>query len=270
MLLQPGGIDVWYVDESSDDRYVAVSAISVPFLRCGEDGQWRVVWGDEFKKVQAFRLSLRAKHGVPVRKELHALNLASGRGSYRGKGRPRFGKRAGAAVYLWALQNFDFLQFASIISVVAQRGKTLYGYGKLEGVMYALFQRMQRQSEVTRRAGFTFFDEGHAEFRKLYRRARIHLPTGSSQGGWPGGQLTMNKPMVNFVKDGNTQDSSHSLYVQIVDLIAYAALLRIRRRYGGLTPWQIRFGLDDAYDAIPIQVCNLNAARGEPRGVKFL
>jgi hypothetical protein len=269
MLLPYGGIDVWYVDESSDNRYVAACAVSVPFLRRDTNGLWHVVWGDEFKKVQAFRLNLRAQHGVPARKELHALNLASGRGSYRGKGKPRFGKRAGASVYLWTLQNLNFLQPTSIISVVAQRGKKLYGYGELEAVMYALFQRMQRQSDTTGRVGFTFFDQGHAEFRTLYRRARVHLPTGSALGGWASG-LSKNIPMSSFVKDGNEQDSRHSLYVQIADLVTYAALLRIRKRYGGLTPWQTRFGLGDAYDAIPVQVCNLRAAPAEPRGVKFL
>ena len=33
MLLQPNGIDVWYVDESSDPKFVAVSAFSIPLLR---------------------------------------------------------------------------------------------------------------------------------------------------------------------------------------------------------------------------------------------
>jgi hypothetical protein len=106
--LRANGIDVWYVDESSDAKHFAVSAFSVPFLRPRDTtassvtAEWDLVWDLEFKKVQAFRKLMRQRHTIPVRKELHAVDLVSGRGNYR-QGKHRFGKKAAAGVYRWLL-----------------------------------------------------------------------------------------------------------------------------------------------------------------------
>jgi hypothetical protein len=69
-----------------------------------------------------------------------------------------------------------------------------------------------------------------------------------------------------FVKDGNFKQSEHSLYIQVADMIAYAALLRVRADRGGLTPWQQQLGLGDAYGRIPRRVMNTNAHRRCPHG----
>jgi len=71
----------------------------------------------------------------------------------------------------------------------------------LEVLLYALLQRMRTACNRSRRNGIVFFDEGHGEYRKLYRRARVFLPTGSMFGGWRGGAQTQNMPLDNFTKD---------------------------------------------------------------------
>jgi hypothetical protein len=135
--------------------------------------------------------------------------------------------------------------------------------------MYALFQRMQKASKANGRSGITFFDEGHGEYRKLYRKARVYLPTGSMMGSW-GSSLSKNIPMDAFFKDANMKQSKHSLFIQFADLVVYAALMKIRARHGGLTPWQVQHGLANAYDSIPVAALNRHASRTDPQGIVWL
>jgi hypothetical protein len=54
MLLRPGGLDIFYIDESHDSKLYAVTAIAVPFLR-NVDGSWRIVWPDQLLAAQTWR-----------------------------------------------------------------------------------------------------------------------------------------------------------------------------------------------------------------------
>ncbi len=265
MDLLSGGIDCWYVDESSDAKHFAIVAMSVPLLRPSNGGGWAIAWDDEFKKAKAYRKELRKVHAIPATKELHSVDLVSGRGNYR-QGKHRFGKTAASYVYKWMLQKLDFLQDASVITVVGHSSSKLYGYTKLEAALYALLQRMQRASLANKRNGIVFFDEGHGEYRTLYRKARVHLPTGSMMGGW-GAASSKNIPMNHFFKDANFKQSDYSHFIQLTDLIAYAALLRVRADKGGLTPWQQQLNLGGVYDQIPKRVLNLHASRRCPHGL---
>lgn len=270
ILLPRGGMDVWYVDESMERDLFVVSAVSVPFMRpATTPGGWSVVWEDHFLAAREWRSRIRRVHGVPARKELHAWKLLSGRGNYR-RGRERFGKRAAAAVFRWMLSELTFLQDASIITVAGFGSPKLYGFTRHEAVLYALLQRMQRAARGTDRLGFTFFDQGRGEYRKLYRKARVHLPTGSSQGAWEEGAASKNIPMNLFVKDGNFKDSKHSLFTQIADLLCYAAFLKAKALQGRLTDWQAAFGLGTAYDSVPTRVLNTYASRKDPQGIVWL
>lgn len=265
MRLQPSGIDVWYIDESSDADYFAMSAISVPLIR-KVDGAGHIVWQDHLNAAQQLRRDLRKIHKIPARKELHAVSLAAGRGRYR-DGKVNFTKMAGCGVYRWILSRLGILQEASIISVVGSKASNLYGHTKLEALMYALFQRMQRASSATQRNGMVFFDNGHGEYRTLYRKALVHLPTGSKFGSWDAGTASKNIPMDLFFKDGNFKDSAHSLFIQLADMVAYAALMKVRAHGKALAGWQQQGNLASAYDAIPTSVLNLHASTRCPYGL---
>jgi hypothetical protein len=67
------------------------------------------------------------------------------------------------------------------------------------------------------RIGLVFFDEGHGEYRTLYRRARVFLSTGSERGDWGAGKGTKNLPLPldNFTKDANTKESEHCFFIQL-------------------------------------------------------
>lgn len=251
MLLRQGGIDVFYIDESHDRALYAVTAIAVPFLR-NREAIWQITWPDHLTAAKAWRRDVQERHKIPTSKELHATKLVSGRGNFL-YGNRQLKKEDASAVYQAILSTITFLPPESIITVVGSRGRAMYGHERLERVMYALFQRMRRQCIGRSVNAMTFFDEGHPEYRTLYRKAAVYLPTGSRFGG------DRNLPLDMFVKDGNEKNSKHCLFTQMADLISYAALARIRHERREMDQAQIDIGLHRLYDGLPNNVKNLKA-----------
>lgn len=269
MKLEPGGIDIWYIDESTDPDFFAMSAISVPFLR-QYDGTWTLAWEDHFKNIREWRRELRRQHGIPVAKELKGTKLVAGRGRYA-TGKHQLSPMAGVAAYRWALLNIGFLQPASIISVCGRKSSQLYGHSRLEAVLYALLQRMRTAMEKAHRNAFVFFDEGHGEYRTLYRKAQVFLPTGSNLGDWGGGQTAKNLPLAMFTKDANIKQSDHCFVTQLADLLSFAVLAKVRHENGKLPVPQHSLSTHTLYDSVPASVLNLKAATEDPlRGIKRL
>lgn len=262
MRLNNGGIDIFYIDESGDRDVFAMTAVSVPFLR-NIEGTWMLVWDDHYSTVRQWRQWASKEIGIPVRKELKGNKLASGRGRYK-NGRDQLPRAEAAEAYRALLSSLGFLQDLSIITVTGSRESELYGHGRLEALLFALLQRMRTACYKSKRTGLVFFDEGHGEYRKLFRKAQVYLPTGSSLGGWGTGESTRNIPLDNFTKDGNTKDSRYSHYIQLADLISYAAFLKRKSEVGSLTFWQDKLGLEDLYNAIPRKVLNVYANAKDP------
>jgi len=172
-----------------------------------------------------------------------------------------------AAAYIAALADTAWLPSRSIITAAGTPNATLYGHGRLEAVPYSLLQRMRTAGEKSHRLGMVFFDEGHGEYRQLYRKARVYLPTGSRTGDWGGGVTTRNLPLDNFVKDANIKESEHSLFIRLADLLSYAALLKLRGERSTLTDWQHELELGRLYDVVSVQALNTFASRTDPQGL---
>jgi hypothetical protein len=257
MILRNGGMDVFYVDESNDSALYAVTALAVPFLRKTGD-MWNIAWPDHLQAAQAWRKRIARDLHIPLSKELHASKLVGGRGRFK-FGNRQFERCEAIAAYRSILEWIDFVPDASIITVVGQRGGQLYGHDRLERSMYALFQRMRSQSKARDVNAMTFFDQGHPEYRALYRRARIHLPTGSMLGL---GQR--NAPLDMFVKDANEKTSSECIFTQTVDMIAYAALAKRRHELGLMIPEHQELGLHTLYDCVPRARINTKASFIKP------
>lgn len=256
MILKPGGIDIYYVDESHDKNIYVVTAVCVPFLR-KEGDDWIIKWPSVFEAARTWRKKCRDDLGVPVYKELHGVKLVSGRGNFQ-KGKYNFSRPKASSVYRQILRSIDFLPNASVMSVTANRGKFLYGKDRLEACMYALFQRMRTKASVDKVNALTFFDQGHQEYRRLYRMAQVHLPTGSMLGGW-GSKATKNMPLDMFVKDANEKNSKFCFFTQTADIIAYAAFLKMKHERSELTDWQKDYNLGTLYDEIPKSILNTKA-----------
>jgi hypothetical protein len=252
MLLRPGGIDVFYIDESHDKTLYAVTAVAVPFIRPIE-GVWNIVWPDYLAAAKEWRRRIADDHKIPTRKELHGWKLVSGRGNYL-YGSRQLKPAACAPVYQGILSKLDWLPEASIITVAGRRGRAMYGHARLERVMHALFQRMRRQAEKREVNAMVFFDQGHPEYRSLYRRAMVNLPTGSRYGP------ARNLPLDAFIKDGNEKNSKHCLFTQAADVVAYAALSKFRHELGLLDPDQEANALHTIFDGLPEQFRNLAAS----------
>lgn len=112
-----------------------------------------------------------------------------------------------------------------------------------------------------------FFDAGHPEYRKLYRKAQKYLPTGSALGGWRDGQFSMSMPLDMFTKDANEKNSKHCHFTQLADLVAYAAFLKVKGERAMLAPWQIQYSLGNLYDSLPTDLVNHRATRQFPDGI---
>jgi hypothetical protein len=112
--------------------------------------------------------------------------------------------------------------------------------------------------------GLVFFDEGHPEYRKLYRQAQVYLPTGSRFGGWASGFFPKNLPLDMFTKDGNSKTSKHCYFTQAADLVAYSAFLKIKAEEGALTDWQAKYRLGTLHDELPKKVRNVQAQNKAP------
>ena len=187
MRLRPGGLDIYYIDKSHDQNHYVVTAVRIPFLRNSE-GMWHIVWPNHLETAKGWRKQIRDDIHIPRNKELHGVKLASSRGHYL-QGRHNLKPKQAADAYAAILRD-DLISFpdAGIMSAVASKGKYLYGHDRLEAALYALFQRMRRNCVAEKTNAITFFDEGHPEYRKLYRMAQVYLPTGSALGGWSNGQ----------------------------------------------------------------------------------
>jgi hypothetical protein len=251
MLLRSGGVDVFYIDESNDKTLFAVTAIAIPFLRF-VDEHWNIVWPDYLTGAKEWRASVANELKIPRSKELHAWKLVSARGNYL-YGNRQLKKSDAMATYNRILGLANFVPDDSVITVVGSRGLQLYGHERLERVMYALFQRMRRQCVDRKCNAMTYFDQGHNEYRRLYRKAQLHLMTGSRFG------KPRNLPLDMFVKDGNEKNSKHCLFTQLADLISYAALARVRHEKGVMEQSQQDIGLQHLYDGLPNRIKNLNA-----------
>lgn len=260
MLLRQGGLDIFYIDESHDRNHYVVTAVQIPFLR-NMDGVWHIVWPDHLDAAKHWRRLIAENLHIPRSKELHGVKLASSRGNFL-HGKHNLKPKQAADAYRSVLRNL-FLPERSVMSVAASRGRFLYGHDRLEAALYALFQRMGRKCSADNVNAITFFDQGHPEYRSLYRMAQVYLPTGSALGGWPSGR-SRNMPLDMFTKDGNEKNSKHCYFTQTADLVAYAAFLKIKAENDDLTSWQDQY-FRGLYDTIPAEVINPRVSRTGPQ-----
>jgi len=113
-----------------------------------------------------------------------------------------------------------------------------------------------------------FFDNGHDEYIRFYRRASKYLPTGSRfYEGWASGKSTKNMPLNMFLKDANQKISEMSYFIQIADLVCYAAFIKLKHERGQLREKRVKRGHHTLYDFVPLTTINMKATALRKDGI---
>lgn len=264
MELRPGGIDIFYLDESGSDGWHIVTAVRIPFIRQIED-RWVIEWQSILDRATEWRRELSKRHRILFRKEIHANKLLMCKDLYHKSGR-NLDPSESVAAYTDAVASLSFLPPNSIMTVAAKDSSKLFGWIGVEAAFMALMQRIRSHCEdkSENRNGMLFFDEGHDEYVRYFRRACVYLPTGSSTGG------SRNLPLSMFTKDGNFKKSHFSYFIQVADLVSYAALQKIRFEAGVLNAKRAHRGHHEIYDKLPVSVVNRAVTRTRRDGIVVL
>lgn len=265
MILSPGGIDIFYIDESVRTPLYTVSAVTVPFLRPNRLIGWKFVWPEYHGLVQKWRRDLSRDHSVLFRKELHAYQLVKSQGLLH-KAKRNLSPVEAVALYKSALAKMDFLPDASLLTAYATDKTRYAGEVGIGACLIALFQRMRTQCSKRRTNGLVFFDEGHSEYLRAFRKAQKFLPTGSKFGGW-NGKGYKNIPLSMFPQDANFKSSEFSYFLQMADLVAYAARIKLEYEKGALAAKRVGRKHHELYDALPSSVINLESTRYRKDGI---
>jgi hypothetical protein len=265
MFLKPGGLDCFYIDESGYNGLFVATALRVPMLRNTAAG-WKFVWPDYLQKAELWRKELTKRHNIFRSTELHAFQILGRKGGYH-KSHRNLSVEESYALYKDAVSWLSILPDNSIVTVAAKPGSLFYGAKDLEACFLGLFQRLRTHcaSKDERTNGMLFFDEGHEEYNRYYRKACKYLPTGSMFDG-----ATRNLPLSMFVKDGNFKKSHLSLFVQMADLVSYAALQKLRAELGFLDAKRKERKHHELYDLIPRRTINLKATTKREDGLVVL
>lgn len=258
-------MDIFYIDESASADTFVMSSVRIPLLRFGNDGQWWVSWPHYYEAARAWRRDLAAKHSLKIRPEIHSSDFLAGKGKMHASGRV-LTKAEAADAFRYGLSQLSFLDDASIITAFATAKSALFGQTKMKATLTGLLQRLERQTTKEERAALTFFDEGHREYWKIYRRSQAYMPVGSALGGWGSG-ATKSLPLKQFVEDGNIKSSADSYVLQIADMVAYAALQKLKHEAGILPQWRVALNHHTLYDAIPLRHINVLATNKRKDGI---
>ncbi|AMN38744.1 DUF3800 domain-containing protein [Rhodoplanes sp. Z2-YC6860] len=257
MDLAPNGIDYFYIDESERTPLSVASCVRIPFLRRKRAGGWEYVWNDYARLADKWRRQLSKDHSIRFREELHGYEILGRKGLYHKTHRNLMPDEA-VDLYNDALAKLTWLPHKSIMSTFATDRSELMGHKGIFAGLFSLFQRMRNQCGAHTN-GLVFFDEGHKSYVRLYRMAQVYLPTGSKFGAWENGKPTRNMPLTMFPKDANIKHSDLSLFMQVADLVSYAARLKLEHERKTLTAKREGWGHHLLYDAIPKPQLNIAA-----------
>jgi hypothetical protein len=208
-----GGMHFAYVDESGDSgatgsRTFSLGCLLVPAIE----------WPPIFDQVIDFRRSLRDKFKVPVRAEIKANYLLHNRGAFRALGLSESARFAIYRAHLRLVPKLGCKAFAVVIrkSELALRTPAV----DCRDVAWEfLLQRLERFMTVEDHHVYLVHDEGYTkEVRKLARKARRAGTAGSAFGSG-----TLSVPAKRLLDDPVARRSHESYFLQIADLLAFAA-----------------------------------------------
>jgi hypothetical protein len=200
-----------YVDESGDTGDPANGGSLTYSLGCVlVDAD---LWPGALDELVAFRRRLKSTFGVPGRTEIKASYLLRNGGDLRRLG---LGPGARKLIYRSHLRLLDQLPARAFAVVVDKRT----GHGSPFDLAWeALLQRLERTSHHEKVTFMLIHDEGEDErIRKWVRQSRRYLTAGSAFGTG-----SIRNSAARLIEDPIVRRSHQSYFVQLADLVAYAA-----------------------------------------------
>lgn len=277
------GVRYFYVDESYDRQKFCLTALSI------RHSDWR----ECFERVHQFRKELKAKHGLYIRKEIHASDFVSGRGQVADR---VIGKHERAIIFHALLGLVASLPRVWLFNVCldspGRRDVELDAWERLlnriERTTRAMDEREQdirakliatlseklgaplskdlkvRLISYTPRA-MILADEGRErEITTIFRKMNVYNPIPSKYGGWgPEKARSKNIPLQRIVEDPVFKNSKASFFIQLVDCCAWALLKRETLPTSNVS----KYGFDKAFDSHLKGICYTPASPHDPLGI---
>jgi hypothetical protein len=201
-----------YVDESGDTGDVAQQGSSHTYsLGCLliED----TAWPTAFDEILTLRRNLRAKFGLPMRAEVKASYLIRSGGPIRALNLTPTQRRLIFRAHLRVLTSLPARAFAIVIDKRNGNHSDVF-----DTAWETLFQRLERTSTKEQQTLLLMHDEGENDrVRAWLRRSRRYLTAGGAYGG------SFRYAATQLIDDAVPRKSQHSYFIQVADLIAYAA-----------------------------------------------
>ncbi|GAB3889261.1 DUF3800 domain-containing protein [Terrabacter terrigena] len=205
-----------YVDESGNTGDPAAGGSHTYTLGCVlVDAE---TWTPAFDELVQLRRRLKAHFGLKVRDEVKANFLLRGSGALRGLG---LGPRGHYVIYRAHLQTLARMPGTRAFAIVVDKrhGKWQSATQTFDLGWEGLLQRLTLTSRYEQASFMVMHDQGEDEaVRKWVRRSRRYLTAGSAFGT---GRLTFKAD--RLVDDPSPRLSHQSYFIQMADLVAYAA-----------------------------------------------
>ena len=174
------------------------------------------LWPAAFDEMLRFRRRIRDTFGVPMRAEIKANYLLRNSGDLRPV---NLGAGARRVIYRAHMRVLQTLPARAFAVVVDKRGASRPPAVAFDLAWEGMLQRLERTSRAEHATFMVMHDEGEDDaIRRWVRRARRHLTAGSAFGT---GQFR--NPANLLVDDPVARRSEQSYFVQLADLVAYAA-----------------------------------------------
>lgn len=173
-------------------------------------------WPHTFDQLLSFRRRVREKFGIRMRSEIKANYLLRNAGDLRPY---NLGEGARKIVYRAHLRALAMVQVRAFAIVVDKRNSNASPTECFTTAWETLLQRLERTSKYEHSAFQVMHDEGENDaIRRHVRKARRYLTAGSAYGTG-----TLSNPAAFLVDDPVPRQSNHSYFIQLADLLAYAA-----------------------------------------------
>lgn len=203
-----------YIDESGDTGDPALSGSSGCFV-LGCVLIESSVWAAAFDHLVAFRRGIKANFGPLMRQELKANHLIRNGGGLRPLG---LSPSQRGLIYAYHLNQLAAMQARAFAVVVDKASTGAIVPQCLDMAWGTLLQRLEPTTTKEKNDLMVIHDEGEdAAIRKLVRKSRRHMTSGSYYGG-----VTFNNPFRRLVEDPSSRASHESYFLQLADLVAYA------------------------------------------------